>query len=107
MFVLKLRFLLLLFVTFLEFVDTTCSINQNFLAGKEGVRRIRNFEFYKGIIVTIFPFHCFFCGGRRTAQETMPVTHIFENYEPIILGMKSLFHNTLIFKLYAVLNWQK
>ena len=95
----KLRFLFFLFVTFLEFINTTRCVYQYILTGKEGVRHVRNFQFNERVFITIFPFNCFFCRRSRTAEKTVPVTHIFKNYEPIILGMKPLIHNSLIFKL--------
>src|SRR5690349_20054497 len=103
MFVLKLRFLFFLFVTFLEFINSTRSIYQYVLSGKEGVRHIRNFQFDQGIFVAVFPFHSFFSWRSRAAEELMPVTHIFKNYEPITFRMKSLFHNSLIFHCTPIL----
>jgi len=99
----EIKLLFLLFVTFFEFVNPSCCIYQYFLAGKERMRGIGNLQFDQGILVPIFPFGSFLGSCSRAAQEAVPVTHVFKNYEPIIFGMKPLFHNSLILVFLACL----
>jgi hypothetical protein len=99
----EIKLLFLFFVTFLEFINSTGGIHQNFLAGKEGMRGIGNLQFDQGIFIPIFPFNRFL--GRRCgpAEETITITHIFKNDEPVICRMNALFHNSLIFTTLPVL----
>ena len=79
----EIKLLFLFFVTFLEFVYSSGCIHQYFLAGKEWMRGVGNLQFNKGVFLSILPFHGFLGWSRRTAQETIPVTHIFKNNEQI------------------------
>lgn len=92
-------FLFLIFL--LEFIDTAGSINQHVLPGEERVRCIGNLQFHQWVFVSVFPFNGFFGGRRGTAQESMAVAHVLENYQPVAIGMDTFFHNSLILRLYG------
>lgn len=84
-------------VTFVEFVDTTCSIHQYVLTGIERVRSIGDLKFNHWILVPVFPGDGFAGRSGGFAQEAIPIGHVFKHYESIIFRMNSLFHiNKLI-----------
>jgi hypothetical protein len=82
----------LLFVTLVEFVDTTCCIHQYVFTSVERMAGIRDLQFDHWILVAIFPFDGFFAACCRFTQERMSVTHVFKHYELIICGVEFLFH---------------
>lgn len=88
--------LFLLFVTLFELVNSTGCINQHILTSVERVRSAGNFQLDQGILVPIFILNCLFGWSRRTVQKHRSITHVFENNEPIMLGMEAFFHNSLI-----------
>jgi hypothetical protein len=51
---------LFLTVTAHELVDTTCGVYKLLFTGVKRVRFVGDFEFVKGILVSIFPFGGFF-----------------------------------------------
>lgn len=83
----------LLLVSFLEFVDPARSIHQDILSGVKGMRGVRNLQLDDRIFVTVFPLHGFFAIGGGAAEELVPVTHVLEHNETVILGMQIFFHN--------------
>jgi len=89
----EIKLLFLFFVTFLEFIYSTGRIYQYFLTGEEGMGGVGNFQFDQRVFIPIFPFNCFLGRCSGTAEKAVAITHILKYYEPVILGMKPLFHN--------------
>ena len=83
----------LLLVSFLEFVDPARGIHQHILTGVKGMRGVRNLQLDDRIFVAVLPLHGFFAIGGGAAEELVPVTHVFEHDETVILGMQIFFHN--------------
>ena len=70
------------FVPLLELIDTTCCVNQLHLAGEEGVRTARNFEFYQGECLAV-NLDGVLGVGSTLSDKSLFVAHIFENYKTI------------------------
>lgn len=94
---------LFLGVFLFELVNTTRGVYQHVLTRKERVRRIGDLELDERILIAIFPFDGLFGRGRRTAQEGVAIAHVLENNQAVAFGVKSFFHNNMIFKALRIL----
>lgn len=89
-------FLFFLFVTSFELINTSSCVYQNFLSGKERVGSIGNFKLNQWVLLAIFPLNGFFGIAGGAAKKSIAITHVFENYKPIRIGVDPFFHNSLI-----------
>lgn len=83
---------LFLFVTLIEFINATGSINQHLLTGIKWMRFVRNLQLYQRIFFAIFPYDSVFGIDGRTGHKAVITRNIFKYNLAVIVWMDALFH---------------
>jgi hypothetical protein len=75
-----------------EFINTTCSVNELHFTGEERVAVGRYFHFHEGILFTVFPGGGFFRINARLSQESIVGGDVLENNRTVAGRMDIFFH---------------
>jgi len=78
-----------------EFVNPACRINEFHFPSEKGMRFARNFQFYQGIFVPIFPHDGISSWCTRPGYKRLIAREIFEDHQAIIFWMNIFFHDNL------------
>lgn len=79
-------------VTVFELIDTTSGVDELRNTGEERVRFMRDIEFNKWVLVSVFPRDGFFCFRTRWTNKGVVVRHVFEDNKAVVGRMDIVFH---------------